>query len=63
MTKIKISVDMADFVSELCSEMTQDDLLDLIKQINREVDDYDFSEELRDYFVKEVDEEDSFIDE
>jgi hypothetical protein len=62
MTKISIDVDMAELVSELALNMDLGDLLDMVKQIDREVGQHDFTEELRDYFVKEVEAEDLFMD-
>jgi hypothetical protein len=63
MTRISIDVDMADFISEICLTMDRSDLADMIKQINREVAEFEFTEELRDYFIKEVDlEEEDYED-
>ena len=60
MPVITLDLDMADFVSELVAKTPRDELLDLIKQIDREVSEYEFTEELRDYFVKEMDVEEEY---
>lgn len=60
MPVITLDLDMGDFVSELVAKTPRDELLDLIKQIDREVSEYEFTEELRDYFVKEMDVEEEY---
>ncbi len=62
MTRIRIEVDMADFVADIVSNMSHSELLDLIKQIDLEVQECEFTEELRDYFAKEMESEDLFVD-
>ncbi len=56
-------MDLDDIVSELSNNLDYEDLLELIKQINIEVSDYDFTKKLKDYFVKEIENNDFDISE
>jgi len=58
MVEILVNLEVDQIVADLCTQLDHDDLLELIKQIDAEVADYDFTKELRDYFVEEVEDED-----
>ena len=58
---VRTDIDLEELL-EICLQMEREDLLDFIKHLNIEVADFDFTEELRDYFVKELDKEDSYIE-
>jgi len=62
MTRVRIEVDMTEFVEDVVISMSHAELLDLVKQIDLEVGESEFTEELRDYFAKEMESEDLFVD-
>jgi len=62
MVKIPAEVDLDELVAELCDQLEQEELIDLIKMIDRDVADYDFTYELKEYFDEEVRREDEFLD-
>lgn len=51
-------IDINEFIATLLSSLTQDELVEFVKELNREIDDYDFTKELKDYFVLEMEDED-----
>lgn len=61
--RIPIEVDVQDLVEQLSRDLDHADLLELIKMIDKAQADYDFTEELRDYFVSEIEKEDAIVDE
>lgn len=63
MVKIPGEVDLEDLVTELCDQMDREELLDLVKMIDQDVADYDFTYELKEYFTEEVRREEEFLDE
>jgi hypothetical protein len=62
MPRIRVELDMADFISDIVVDMPREELIDMIKQIDREVAEFEFTEELRDYFTKEMDSEEEFYE-
>jgi hypothetical protein len=50
----------ADDLIEDLAEMDNEVLIELIKNIDKSCACYDFTKELRDYFVKEMEEEDKY---
>ena len=58
---INISVDIADIVDEMRCSCEHKELLELIKQIDKEIAEYDFTAALRDYFVAEMKKEEEHL--
>jgi len=56
------SIDTNEIISDLITSLTHEDLIEFVKELDREVSDYDFTKELRDHFFKEMEEEDDEID-
>ena len=52
-----ITIDKDNIIYDLTNSLTQGELIEIIKELNREVADIDFTKELRDYFINEMDEE------
>ena len=63
MVRIPAEVDIDELVTELCDQLDRDELIDLIKMIDSDVADYDFTYELKEYFVEEIRREEEFLDE
>ena len=60
---MKKDIDINEFIANLLGSATQDELVEFVKELNREIDDYDFTKEMRDYFVLEMeDNEDEELD-
>ena len=51
-------IDINEFIATLLGSLTQDELVEFVKELNREIDDYDFTRELKDYFILEMEDED-----
>jgi hypothetical protein len=51
---INIDVDIMDIVDEIVSRNRREDIVDLIRRIDLRVADYDFTKELRDYFIEQI---------
>ena len=60
MIKLSADLDMDELVEQLCSQLDAQSLIDLIKLIDTEVDTYEFTDELKEYFVEEIRMEDGF---
>lgn len=55
---MKKKIDISEFIATLLGSLTQDELVEFVKELNREIDDYDFTRELKDYFILEMEDED-----
>lgn len=55
---MKKKIDVNEFIATLLGSLTQDELLEFVKELNREIDDYDFTREMKDYFILEMEDED-----
>ena len=56
MAKIK-AIDTNEIISDLIGSLSHEELVEFVKELNRELADYDFTKELRDYFLEEMEEE------
>jgi hypothetical protein len=63
MVKFRTEIAIDELVIELCNQLEQDELVDLIKMIDQDVADYDFTHGLKEYFVEEILREEEFLDE
>ena len=54
---IRTDINLDDLVEEIVT-LNDESIFDLIKSIDSQVADYDFTKKLRDYFVKEIKKED-----
>jgi hypothetical protein len=57
--RLYVEVSYADITDEIIQQMTYEQLLKLVKEIDKAVADYGFTRKLRDYFVKEMEKEDA----
>ena len=55
--KFNANVDISEIADNLINSLSQDELVEFIKELNREVDDFDFTKELKNYFVAEMEDE------
>ena len=60
---IKVNVNTDFFVSELCTFHTKEEIFELIKSIDLEIGEYEFTRDLRDYFISEMEKEDELNEE
>ena len=60
MIDMKVSVPLKDILDALCEH---DEIKHVIIELDRMVADYDFTKELRDYFVEEIKKEDMLLNE
>ncbi|MFA5048295.1 MAG: hypothetical protein WC516_04725 [Patescibacteria group bacterium] len=57
MINTKTIIDTAEIISDLLSSLSHEELVEFVKELNREASDYDFTKELRDYFFDEMEDE------
>lgn len=56
MTKTS-NIDTTEIISDLIGSLSHEELVEFVKDLNREVSDFDFTKELRDYFIDEMEDE------
>lgn len=62
MAKNTSHIDTSEIISDLIGTLTQEELVEFVKELNREVGEFDFTKELRDYFIEDVDEEEEEVE-
>lgn len=55
--KIEIKIEEKEIIEQLYNSATNDDLFDFIKALDARVAEYDFTNRLKEYFVKEIEKE------
>jgi len=55
----KTSYVLDDLANDLAMQLGHDTLIELIKELDLYIEDYDFTKELRDHFVREIEKEDA----
>lgn len=57
MSNTKITIDTGEIISDLINSLPHEELVEFVKELNREISDYDFTKEMRDYFCDEMEDE------
>lgn len=55
---LRVDIPVEIMVANITRSLSREELADFIKAIDLEVAEYDFTEELKNYFVKEIEKED-----
>ena len=55
---INLNMPIEGLISSIKRDLSKDEIISLVKAIDLEVAEYDFTIKLRDYFVKEIEKED-----
>jgi len=55
---INLNMPIEGLISSIKRDLSKDEIINLVKAIDLEVAEYDFTIKLRDYFVKEIEKED-----
>lgn len=57
MANVKTTIDTSEVIYDLINSLSHEELIEFVKDLDREVSDYDFTKELRDYFLEEMEDE------
>lgn len=57
MPNVKTIIDTSEVIYDLINSLSHEELIEFVKELDREVSDYDFTKELRDYFLDEMEDE------
>lgn len=51
------NIDTAEIITNLVNSLSHEELVEFVKELNHEVSDFDFTKDLRDYFIVEMEDE------
>lgn len=57
MANVKTTIDTSEVICDLINSLSHEELIEFVKELDREVSDYDFTKDLRDYFLEEMEDE------